>query len=80
MSSTSVLASGAGGYVHWGVIQISVANLVVIGDAFHNFIDGAIISTAVMTSIPLGVNTAIVAWSITAVLIALNAVLLFQSF
>ena len=33
--------------------------LVVIGDAFHNFIDGAIISTAVMTSIPLGINTAI---------------------
>ena len=33
--------------------------LVVIGDAFHNFIDGAIISAAVMTSVPLGVNTAI---------------------
>jgi zinc and cadmium transporter len=33
--------------------------LVLIGDAFHNFIDGAIISAAVMTSIPLGVNTAI---------------------
>jgi len=33
--------------------------LVLIGDAFHNFIDGAIISAAVMTSVPLGVNTAI---------------------
>jgi zinc and cadmium transporter len=33
--------------------------LVVIGDAFHNFIDGAIICTAVLTSIPLGINTAI---------------------
>ena len=33
--------------------------LVLIGDAFHNFIDGAIICTAVLTSIPLGVNTAI---------------------
>ena len=33
--------------------------LVVIGDAFHNFIDGAIVSTAVLTSVPLGVNTAI---------------------
>ena len=33
--------------------------LVLIGDAFHNFIDGAIICAAVMTSIPLGVNTAI---------------------
>ena len=31
MSSTSVLASGAGSYVHWGVIQISVTNLVIIG-------------------------------------------------
>ena len=30
-----------------------------IGDAFHNFIDGAIICTAVMTSVPLGINTAI---------------------
>ena len=33
--------------------------IIVIGDAFHNFIDGAIISTAVVTSVPLGVNTAI---------------------
>ena len=33
--------------------------LVLIGDAFHNFIDGAIICAAVLTSIPLGVNTAI---------------------
>src|SRR5205085_4727748 len=35
------------------------APLVFIGDAFHNFIDGAIICTAVLTSVPLGVNTAI---------------------
>jgi zinc and cadmium transporter len=33
--------------------------LVLVGDAFHNFIDGAIICAAVLTSIPLGVNTAI---------------------
>jgi zinc and cadmium transporter len=33
--------------------------LVLIGDAFHNFIDGAIICTAVLTSVPLGINTAI---------------------
>ena len=32
---------------------------VIIGDAFHNFIDGAIICTAVLTSVPLGINTAI---------------------
>ena len=36
----------------------AAAQLVILGDAFHNFIDGAIISTAVMTSVPLGVNTA----------------------
>jgi zinc and cadmium transporter len=32
---------------------------VIVGDAFHNFIDGAVIATAVMTSVPLGVTTAI---------------------
>ncbi len=37
----------------------ATAPLVLLGDAFHNFIDGAIIGTAVLTSIPLGVNTAI---------------------
>ena len=35
------------------------APLVFVGDAFHNFIDGAIICTAVLTSVPLGINTAI---------------------
>lgn len=29
-SDVSVLAEGAGRYVHWGVIQISVANLTII--------------------------------------------------
>lgn len=37
----------------------ATAPLVFVGDAFHNFLDGAIIATAVMTSVPLGVNTAI---------------------
>jgi len=32
---------------------------VVVGDAFHNFVDGAVIATAVMTSVPLGISTAI---------------------
>src|SRR5687767_7225665 len=32
---------------------------VVVGDAFHNFVDGAVISAAVMTSVPLGVGTAV---------------------
>jgi len=30
VSSTTVLASGAGSYVHWGVIQISVTNLLIV--------------------------------------------------
>jgi zinc and cadmium transporter len=37
----------------------AAAPLVLFGDAFHNFIDGATICTAVMTSVPLGINTAI---------------------
>ena len=37
----------------------ATAPLVLVGDAFHNFIDGAIIATAVLTSVPLGINTAI---------------------
>lgn len=32
---------------------------VVIGDAFHNFVDGAVIAAAVITSVPLGVSTAV---------------------
>jgi hypothetical protein len=31
MSATTVLASSAGTYVHWGVVQISLANLIIIG-------------------------------------------------
>lgn len=37
----------------------ATAPLVILGDAFHNFLDGALISTAVLTSVPLGVSTAI---------------------
>lgn len=32
---------------------------VLVGDAFHNFVDGAVIAAAVMTSVPLGISTAI---------------------
>jgi zinc and cadmium transporter len=32
---------------------------VLVGDAFHNFVDGAVVAAAVMTSIPLGVTTAV---------------------
>jgi zinc and cadmium transporter len=41
------------------LVHSSTAPLVIISDAFHNFIDGAIICTAVLTSVPVGINTAI---------------------
>ena len=37
----------------------SAASLVIIGDAFHTFVDGALIAAAVLTSIPLGATTAL---------------------
>jgi zinc and cadmium transporter len=37
----------------------SAASLVIVGDAFHTFVDGAVIAAAVSTSIPLGVTTAL---------------------
>jgi zinc and cadmium transporter len=37
----------------------SAASLVIIGDAFHTFVDGAIIAAAVLTSVPLGITTAL---------------------
>jgi zinc and cadmium transporter len=37
----------------------AAAPLVILGDAFHNFVDGASICVAVLTSIPLGINMAI---------------------
>ena len=37
----------------------ATATLVIVGDAFHNFIDGATVCAALLSSIPLGVNTAI---------------------
>lgn len=40
-------------------VHSSTAPLVIVGDAFHNFMDGAIICAAVLTSVPLGINTAI---------------------
>jgi zinc and cadmium transporter len=39
----------------------SAASLVIVGDAFHTFVDGAIISAAVLTSVPLGISTAVAA-------------------
>lgn len=37
----------------------SAASLVIVGDAFHTFVDGAVIGAAVVTSIPLGITTAL---------------------
>jgi zinc and cadmium transporter len=37
----------------------SAASLVIVGDAFHTFVDGAVIAAAVITSIPLGITTAL---------------------
>ncbi len=48
-------------HCHTDACQVhgATAPLVIVGDAFHNFIDGAIICTAVLSSVPLGINTAI---------------------
>jgi zinc and cadmium transporter len=40
-------------------LHTSAAALVMVGDSFHNFVDGAIVGAAVLTSVPLGVTTAI---------------------
>ena len=40
-------------------VHSSAASLVIIGDAFHTFVDGAVIAAAVLTSVPLGITTAI---------------------
>jgi zinc and cadmium transporter len=37
----------------------SAATLVIVGDALHTFVDGAVIAAAVVTSIPLGITTAL---------------------
>ncbi|MGH9350404.1 MAG: ZIP family metal transporter [Vicinamibacterales bacterium] len=46
-------------HTHECEVHESAAGLVIVGDAFHNFVDGAVIAAAVMTSVPLGVSTAI---------------------
>lgn len=37
----------------------TAASLVIVGDAFHTFVDGAVIAAAVLTSLPLGLTTAL---------------------
>jgi zinc and cadmium transporter len=40
-------------------VHNSAASLVIVGDVFHTFVDGAVIAAAVLTSVPLGVTTAL---------------------
>ena len=40
-------------------VHSTAASLVIIGDAFHTFVDGAVIAAAVLTSVPLGLTTAL---------------------
>jgi zinc and cadmium transporter len=46
-------------HTHECEVHGAAAPLLFIGDGLHNFIDGAIICSAVMTSVPLGISTAI---------------------
>jgi zinc and cadmium transporter len=41
------------------LVHKTTAPLVIIGDAFHTFVDGALIAAAVVTSLPLGITTAL---------------------
>ena len=46
-------------HTHDCEVHESTVASVMVGDAFHNFVDGAVIAAAVLTSIPLGVSTAV---------------------
>lgn len=48
-------------HTHDCEVHESTAFPVLIGDAFHNFVDGAVVGAAVMTSVPLGISTAVAA-------------------
>ena len=40
-------------------VHSTAARLVIVGDAFHTFVDGAVIAAAVLTSVSLGFTTAL---------------------
>ena len=46
-------------HTHDCEVHESSAFPVLVGDAFHNFVDGAVVAAAVMTSVPLGLSTAV---------------------
>jgi zinc and cadmium transporter len=46
-------------HTHDCEVHESSAAVVLVGDGFHNFVDGAVIAAAVMTSLPLGLSAAL---------------------
>ena len=46
-------------HIHDCEVHESSVFVVLVGDAFHNFVDGAVVAAAVVTSIPLGISTAV---------------------
>ena len=46
-------------HIHDCEVHESSVFPVLVGDAFHNFVDGAVVAAAVMTSVPLGISTAL---------------------
>ena len=46
-------------HTHDCEVHEAAAATVLVGDAFHNFVDGAVIGAAVITSVPLGISTAV---------------------
>jgi zinc and cadmium transporter len=46
-------------HIHDCEVHESSVFPIVIGDAFHNFVDGAVIAAAVTASVPLGLSTAL---------------------
>jgi zinc and cadmium transporter len=46
-------------HTHDCEVHESTVASVMIGDTFHNFVDGAVLAAAVLTSVPLGVSTAV---------------------
>jgi len=47
-------------HAHGSFENNRTGNLIIIGDSFHNFLDGIIITTAFMTSVSVGVITSII--------------------
>ena len=46
-------------HIHDCEVHESSVFPVLVGDSFHNFVDGAVVAAAVMTSVPLGISTAL---------------------